>query len=144
GDRGSEPDPARLGKLLPYRQRHRQVHSGRPVRGVAAQTASDQEAGPEPACRGGRSVDRGLVQRAGPLPAPWDHSLPKGCVTRVKKTNGKPCAGKPHARIERGMGKRASNGTAPLTTNGSLGDDDRTAARRPGARGRRGEGHRAG
>jgi hypothetical protein len=44
------------------------------------------------------------------------------CATRrlrnhVKKTTGKPCAGKPHARIERGMGKRAREGTAPLTTN---------------------------
>src|SRR6266545_4014129 len=35
----------------------------------------------------------------------------------VKNTIGKPCAGKPHARIERGMGKRTGNGTAPLTTN---------------------------
>ncbi len=29
----------------------------------------------------------------------------------------KPCAGQPHARIERGMRKRAGDGTAPLTTN---------------------------
>ena len=34
------------------------------------------------------------------------------------KTIGKPCAGKPHARIERGMGKQTRTaGTAPLTTN---------------------------
>jgi len=31
---------------------------------------------------------------------------------------GKPCAGKPHARTERGVGKRAENGTVPLTSNG--------------------------
>ena len=37
----------------------------------------------------------------------------------AKKTIGKPCAGKPHARIERGKRKRALPGTAPLTTNGS-------------------------
>jgi hypothetical protein len=35
----------------------------------------------------------------------------------VKKIIGKPYAGKPHVRIERGMGKRAGHGTAPLTTN---------------------------
>jgi hypothetical protein len=35
----------------------------------------------------------------------------------AKKTERKPCAGKPHARIERGMGKRTGNSTAPLTTN---------------------------
>jgi hypothetical protein len=39
----------------------------------------------------------------------------------TRKTIGKPCAGKPHARIERGMGKRGPNGTAPLTTNDSFG-----------------------
>src|SRR5215218_6372104 len=38
----------------------------------------------------------------------------------VKKIIGKPCAGKPHARIERGQRKRAHTGTAPLTTNGVL------------------------
>ena len=37
----------------------------------------------------------------------------------VQKTVGKPYAGKPHVRIERGMGKRAGYaGDAPLTTNG--------------------------
>ncbi|MGQ0680735.1 MAG: ABC transporter substrate-binding protein, partial [Actinomycetota bacterium] len=35
----------------------------------------------------------------------------------VRKTIGKPCAGKPHARFERGMRKRARKSTAPLTTN---------------------------
>ncbi len=35
----------------------------------------------------------------------------------VRKIIGKPYAGKPHVRIERGMGKRAARGTAPLTTN---------------------------
>jgi RNA-directed DNA polymerase len=37
----------------------------------------------------------------------------------AQKIIGKPCAGKSHARIERGMGKRVRcAGTAPLTTNG--------------------------
>ncbi len=35
----------------------------------------------------------------------------------AQKIIGKPYAGKPHVRIERGMGKRACSGTAPLTTN---------------------------
>jgi Group II intron, maturase-specific domain len=36
----------------------------------------------------------------------------------LMKIIDKPYAGKPHVRIERGMGKRAWSGTAPLTTNG--------------------------
>ena len=35
----------------------------------------------------------------------------------ARKIIGKPYAGKPHVRIERGMGKQAAPGTAPLTTN---------------------------
>ncbi|MGH8924452.1 MAG: hypothetical protein ACRDWA_07440, partial [Acidimicrobiia bacterium] len=36
----------------------------------------------------------------------------------VQTIVGKPCAGKRHARIERGMGKQTRiAGTAPLTTN---------------------------
>jgi hypothetical protein len=31
----------------------------------------------------------------------------------ITKIIGKPCAGKPHARIERGMGKRTSRHRAP-------------------------------
>ena len=38
-----------------------------------------------------------------------------------QKIIGKPCAGKPHARIERGTGKRIRTAdTAPLTTNDGL------------------------
>src|ERR1700683_5594574 len=49
----------------------------------------------------------------------------------VKKTVGKPYAGKPHVRIERGMGNQVrSSDTAPLTTNGRRGG----VARAPGAR----------
>ena len=52
----------------------------------------------------------------------------------VKKIIGKPYAGKPHVRIERGMGKRAAHGTAPLTTNGRLSRLDRPGEpRRAGA-----------
>src|SRR5256885_4098887 len=41
----------------------------------------------------------------------------RGQRNHAKKIIGKPYAGKPHVRIERGMGKRAVTGTAPLTTN---------------------------
>jgi hypothetical protein len=42
----------------------------------------------------------------------------RGQRNHARKIIGKLYAGKPHARIERGMGKRACIGTAPLTTNG--------------------------
>ena len=34
------------------------------------------------------------------------HPLPGNRVVSTKKIIGKPCAGKPHARIERGMGNQ--------------------------------------
>ena len=41
-------------------------------------------------------------------------SVTRRLRNHVKKIIGKPCAGKPHARIERGMGKRTRTaGTAP-------------------------------
>ncbi len=44
----------------------------------------------------------------------------RGWRNHVQKPIGEPCAGKLHARFERGMGKRArATGTAPLTTNAS-------------------------
>ncbi|TDO32172.1 hypothetical protein C8E87_7618 [Paractinoplanes brasiliensis] len=45
------------------------------------------------------------------------YPLSEGGVTHVKKIIGKPYAGEPHVRIERGMGNRARKSTAPLTTN---------------------------
>jgi RNA-directed DNA polymerase len=36
-------------------------------------------------------------------PPAWDHQVPGGCVMqRTRETIGKPCAGNPHARFERG------------------------------------------
>jgi hypothetical protein len=58
--------------------------------------------------------DQGLHQLMGTIRYP---RLRK----HVKKTVGKPCAGKPHARIERGMGKHGRHAApAPLTTNGAV------------------------
>ena len=54
----------------------------------------------------------------------WSSSAALSATRRrrnhVKKIIGKPCAGKPHARIERGQGKRILTDTAPLTTNEEL------------------------
>ncbi len=55
----------------------------------------------------------------------WALSDTRRQRNHVQKTVGEPCAGKPHARIERGMGNRAcSADTAPLTTN----DESRQSA----------------
>ena len=76
-----------------------------------------------------RKRGRNLRRRRGRSNGPKTGSTRRGCTgsaapsairrlrNHVKKTIGKPCAGKPHARIERGMGKHAGNGHAPLTTN---------------------------
>jgi hypothetical protein len=47
----------------------------------------------------------------------WAPSAIRKLRNHVNKIIGKPYAGKPHVRIERGMGNRTGNGTAPLTTN---------------------------
>ncbi len=52
-------------------------------------------------------VDARVVRGPGPLPTSWHHPLPGIGVVTTMKIIGEPCAGKPHARIERGMGKRA-------------------------------------
>ena len=78
----------------------------RPLRGVAAAALAGQEAGPQPACRAGQTWTEDWFHGQGL------HRLRAPSATRrrrnhVKKTIGKPYAGKPHVRIERGMGKRA-------------------------------------
>ncbi len=106
------------GEILPHRQRRRQVRPGRPLRGVAAPPSSGQEAGPQPSFRSGGSVDGRLVQRVGALPAPRHYPLSEGCVTMSRTSSLRRC-GKPHVRVERGMGKPDRPAApAPLTTNG--------------------------
>ena len=57
--------------------------------------------------------DQGLHQLMGTIPT-------RRRRNHVKKTVGKPYAGKPHVRIERGMGKQGRHAVpAPLTTNGA-------------------------
>jgi Group II intron, maturase-specific domain len=61
---------------------------------------------------------RGLYRLSGTVRYP-------GSRNHVPKTVGEPCAGEPHARIERGTGKRVRPAaTAPLTTNGRTGKSD--------------------
>jgi hypothetical protein len=58
-----------------------------------------------------------------------------GWLGRRRRPWCKPCAGKPHARIERGMGKRVRPAeTAPLTTNGESGDNKGSSPRGAGGR----------
>ena len=52
-----------------------------PLCEVATVPLAGQEAGPQPACRTSRSVDRGVVRRARPAPPEWHHPLPEGSVT---------------------------------------------------------------
>jgi hypothetical protein len=51
----------------------------------------------------------------------WAPSVTRRQRNHVQKTVGKPCAGKPHARFERGKGRQGRNAApAPLTTNAHL------------------------
>ena len=82
-------------------------------------------AGTEPARRAGRRLDRRLVQRARALPAPRHHPLSEGSVTMPGRSSVSRMRENRTYGIERGMGKRAARGTAPLTTN-----DDNSIGRR--------------
>ena len=70
--------------------------------GLDAETLRPQSAG-----RSVIDLDARVVRGSRPLPLAWHHPLSGTRVVTIRKTIGKPCAGKPHARIERGMGKRA-------------------------------------
>jgi RNA-directed DNA polymerase len=69
------------GKLLPYRERHREVRPDRPLRPLAVAPGADPSAWAQSPSRTGRTVVKRLVRLAGSLPARRDHSLPEGCVT---------------------------------------------------------------
>ena len=99
-----------------------------------------------------------VKRTAGPAPgsttractSSWAPSDTRRRRNHVQKTVGKPCAGEPHARIERGMGNRVRcAGTAPLTTSETRrggappsGCSRPPGARPPGAGGRRGAARR--
>jgi hypothetical protein len=67
----------------------------------------DQALWPAPASRSIEDLDTRVVRGSRPVSLAWHDSLSGARVVTTRKTIGKPCAGKPHARIERGMGKRA-------------------------------------
>ena len=74
-----------------------------------------------PKPQGGTRDSRGHGRKSGSTGTACTGSAAPSAIRRqrnhAKKIIGKPYAGKPLVRIERGMGKRACTGTAPLTTN---------------------------
>ena len=99
----SESDPARLGQLLSHRQRRRQVPSDRRLRGVAAVPLAWSRSGaatcvPDKPINGPKSGSTGTACTACAAP-----SATRRLRNHAQKIIGKPCAGKPHARIERGI-----------------------------------------
>jgi hypothetical protein len=110
---GLRPVPAGMGQLLPHRERVGEVRRVGPLRGVAAQTLADQEAGPQPACRPGEHLDAGLVPRPGPASA---HGH-KQAGTRRQRNHVQKMRGKIACTVRKEAGKRARKSTAPLTTN---------------------------
>ena len=99
---------------------------------VTAKAASDRLAFRTcPSCWSSSVVATcGRARRAlGPAPgsttractSSWALSDTRRQRNHVQKTVGELYAGKPHVQIERRMGNRASDGTAPLTTNGRFG-----------------------
>jgi hypothetical protein len=98
GDRGPQPDAARVGQLLSQRQRRQQVPADRPPRRVAPEAPADQVRGPSSAPGAGRWLERGLAVESRPAPTPRHDPLSRDRVSHARKIIGKPCAGKPHAR----------------------------------------------
>jgi hypothetical protein len=95
------------GRLLPHRERVQEVHPVRPVRGVAAETPADQEAGPQPARRSGEQVDVGLVPRPGPAPDHGYHRLPEGSITMHRRPSPSRVRERMHG-LKGGWGNRAA------------------------------------
>ena len=88
GDRGPESRPARLGQLLPHRQRRRQVPPDRPTTWCGGSVACMvKKRGRNLRAGQVAAVDRGLVQRARPAPTARHHPLPEGCVTMSRRSS---------------------------------------------------------
>jgi RNA-directed DNA polymerase len=91
----------RTGKRRHPLQPDRLVRRGTPARPDA------QALWPQSATWPDGHLDACVVRGSRLLPPARHHPLPGSRVVTIMKIIGKPCAGKPHARIERGMGKRA-------------------------------------
>jgi hypothetical protein len=91
-----------------------------PLRCVAAASACSLRSVAATCVRARRDLGPAPGSTTRACTSSWAPSVTRRQRNHVKKTVGKPCAGKPHARIERGMGNRIRFvGTAPLTTNDS-------------------------
>jgi RNA-directed DNA polymerase len=108
-----QPDPARLGQLLPHRERRHPLQPDRRVRREAPPWPDGQALRSQPPRGPVGRLDTRVVRGPRPLSPAWHHPLPGSRVVTIMKIIGKPCAGKPHARIERGTGKRATTAPRP-------------------------------
>ena len=117
-DRGSQSDPARLGQLLPHRAMP-PTSSARSTDYVVwrLRTLMIKKRGRNLRAGQAQAVDRGLVQRAGPVPVAWHHPISEGGVAQPRRSSVSRVRENRTHGIERGMGKRTRKGTAPLTTN---------------------------
>jgi len=95
----AEPRASRLGELLPNGYVLAGVSEDGPIRvfaaharAIPARRSTDDAAG---------HLDWRTVLGYGPVPPAWDRALPGASHTR--KIIVKPCVGKPHARLERGL-----------------------------------------
>jgi hypothetical protein len=102
----------RLGQLLPHGERRRRVPPGRRLRSIVLPPADDQQPRPGPASWAGPGVDRGMVQRARPVPAPRHDLLSEGSVTTSRRSSVSRMRENRTYGLK-GMGKRARAGTAP-------------------------------
>jgi hypothetical protein len=93
-----------LGELLQDRQRGEEVQPARRVRQRATSPIPGETQRPKPAPRPSRRVEPRVLLEPRPPPAARHRSLPDRIRhnVAVRETTRKPCAGKPHARFERG------------------------------------------
>ncbi len=103
----SQPVPSGLGQLLPNRECGNEVHRHRPLRGVAAQALTHEEAWPQPASRPGGHLDPHLVPRPGPAQAHGHYPLPESCVTMSRSPS------ESRMRENRTYGLKGGWGTGP-------------------------------
>jgi hypothetical protein len=83
--------------------------------------SDDQVLWPAPASRSMEDLETRVVRGLRPLSLARHQSLSGTHVVTTRKTIGKPSAGTPDARTERGM-RNGPTGTAALTTNDSFGE----------------------
>src|SRR6266566_125660 len=105
---GTEPVPARLGRVFPLRKLSPRPRPGRELRPLAARALVVQERQPASRLAVGRDPGAAITRSPGPgqppsnrHPAPALPGLARAGRTPPVKNVGKPCAGEPHARFDR-------------------------------------------